>query len=116
MTTAMLEVLNVYEIGESEYVDFREALGRWACRWVGEVATPIAKNARELFENRAVRGLVLQWDKLNKQAHEAEMRDVAFVAEHPEDDDQITQNTWQREAGELSQALYSLLVQNWDVC
>jgi len=116
MTTANLEVLNEYTTDMNEFIDFSEALGRWACRWVGEVATPIAKNAKELFENRAVYGLVMQWDKLETQGREMRLRDFAMMVEADSDDcSVIEQNTWEREAGEISQALYFLLVQKWDV-
>ena len=117
MTTANLEVLNEYATDESDFIDFVDALGRWACMWVGTVAAPIAKNARELFENRAVRGLVMQWAKLEKLGREAKLRDFAYMVNAGQDDPaMMEQNTWQREAGELSQALYFLLVQSWDVC
>lgn len=117
MTTANLEVLNEYATDESDFVDFTDALGHWACMWTAEIAAPIARNARELFENRAVRGLVMQWAKLERIGREAKLRDFAYMVNAKQDDpNMMERNTWQREAGELSQALYFLLVQSWDVC
>lgn len=118
MTTAHLEILNDYQPFDMEYSDFREALGRWACRWVGEVSTPIAKSAKALFEDRAVRALVMRWDKLETMGHDARLRDFEAMTDASEGDfSLIVQNTWEREAGYLSQALYFLLVQDWgDTC
>lgn len=118
MATAHLEILNDYQPFDMEFSDFREALARWSCRWVGEVSTPIAKNAKALFEDRAVRALVMRWDKLETLGHNERMRDFERMADESGGDSSlIVQNTWEREAGNLSQALYFLLVQDWgDTC
>ena len=121
MTTAHLEILNDYQPFDMEYSDFREALARWACRWVSEVSTPIARNARALFNDRAVRALVLRWDKLETLGRDAQLRCFEAIADEGGEDcggcPAIEKNTWEREAGELSQALYFLLVQDWgDTC
>lgn len=117
MTTARLGVLNAidYEPTEEDYIGFRDALGRWACRWTAEIAAPIAANARDLFANRAVRALVMRWDDLEAKGRDFKLRDFAMVADAGRaDPDALARNTWEREAGELSQALYYLLVQEWD--
>lgn len=117
MTTARLEILDGYSTDISDFIDFRDALGRWACKFVPEIATPIACAAKELFENRAVYALVMHWDKLNTTGREMRLRDFAQIADSDHnfgDCDVLSRNTWEREAGEISQALYYLIIQKWD--
>ena len=110
MTTANLQILEEYAIDGNDYISFCEDLALWAHTWVAEIALPIAKASRELFENQAVRMLVTSWAQMKRK--DDEYYRVAF--QHAVDGDEVDaddlNSTYRNEVAAYSQALYLLLV------
>jgi len=97
-----------YESGEVTRNDFNYALVNFCEHWVEKVAVPILKHADDLYDNQAIRYLVMRYDELNERYHRQRknyMEDVLEGAANPIEPSEYLA----RERHELQGLLYEML-------
>lgn len=112
-TTANLRVLsdaNPYNDPDERenYSQFRHQLADWCCQWTWDVAVPVMQSCEKLYENQAVRILVIKWFIANEsyKSH----RNYEML--HVDDDFEIPDvDLYADDRSAYNQALYALLVQ-----
>lgn len=75
-----------YETESVTYDEFEEALIGFCIEWVEEFATPILKDASKLYENHAVRYVLMRYKEANddyERGRELYMRQVLMGDDDP---------------------------------
>lgn len=110
MAIARTRVIDECTVDENDYVQFSEDLQLYASKWVPSIQLGIARAARELFENAAVRMLVGEWADMERKDRAAAARAFERAGKYEDVDAEDFRGIGTCEKSGFDSALYMLLI------